>query len=321
MTGRRRVAIGYPRATRRAFIVLAMLLCIGLPPVLVLLSAASSYSENRTTGTIRTSAGQTREYVLHVPRSYDGSRPVPLVISIHGAMNWPSFQMALSQWNALSDQQGFIVAYPAGSGGGPKVWHMSGLDTKRRLAPDVVFISELIDTLASRYNIDRARVYANGLSNGGGMTYALSCTLADKIAAFGPLAAAVTEQIEWCDTPAPVIAFHGTRDPFTPYEGAKVWLAPMPFPNIPAWIARWARRNRCAPEPIDSVLNGDVTRREYSGCADAADVQLYTINGAGHQWFGGTKGPEWLLGPFSRSIDASRVMWEFFQKHPLFRSA
>ncbi|HMD36991.1 MAG TPA: PHB depolymerase family esterase [Vicinamibacterales bacterium] len=301
---------------RRTAVIGATLLCIGLPPLLVLAGAASHYAENRTSGTIRTSAGQTREYVLHVPPNYDGNRPVPLVISIHGAMNSPAFQMALSNWNVLADEQGFIVVYPAGTGGGPKIWQFEGLDERRRDAPDVVFVSELIDTLERTYNIDRARIYANGLSNGGGATYVLSCTLADRIAAFGPLASAVTESIDWCETPAPVIAFHGTADPFTPYDGAKVWLAPKPFPSIPEWIGGWARRNGCATSPVDSALNAQVTRREYPACA-AADTQLYTVKGAGHQWFGGTQGPEWLLGPFTRSVDATRVMWSFFQRHPL----
>jgi len=303
--------------TRRAIVIVGVLACVALPPLLVLVSAASSYSENRTTGTIRTSAGETREFILHVPASYDAGKPTPLVISIHGAINWPSFQMALSQWNRVADEHGFIVVYPAGDGGGPKVWHLRGLETKRRQAPDIVFISELIDTLAARYNIDRARVYANGLSNGGGMTFALSCTLADKIAAFGPLASAVTEEIDWCESRAPVIAFHGTADPLAPYEGGKVFIAPMAFPSIPQWIAGWAKRNGCAPGPVDSAVNADVAKREYVGCANGADALLYTVKGAGHQWFGGMQGPEWLLGPFSRSVDASRVMWEFFRQHRL----
>ena len=65
------------------------------------------------------------------------------------------------------------------------------------------------------------------------------------------------------------------------------------------------------------MVNADVTRREYIGCANGADTLLYTVKGGGHQWFGGTQGPEWLLGPFSRSVDASQVMWEFFRQHPL----
>ena len=303
--------------TRRTIVIGAMLLCIGLPPLFVLANAASFYSVNRTSGTIVTSAGQTREYILYVPNSYDRAKPAPLVISMHGAVNWPSFQMNLTQWNTLADEHGFIVVYPGGTGGGPKVWHLEGLNTKGRRAPDIAFISELIDSLEATYNIDRSRIYANGLSNGGGATYALSCTLADRIAAFGPLASAILDDYDPCATPAPVIAFHGTVDPLTPYDGGKVWIGPRPFPSIPEWIAKWARRNHCAPDPVDSTVNADVTRREYRDCADGADTLLYTVKGGGHQWFGGTRGPEWLLGPFSRSVDASQVMWEFFQQHPL----
>ena len=306
--------------TRRTFVIGAVLCCIGLPPVFVLVNAASFYSVNRTNGPIVTSAGQMREYILYVPKSYDRTKPSPLVISMHGAENWPSFQMNLSQWNKAADEHGFIVVYPAGDGGGPKVWHMRGYRTPSRM-PDVVFISELIDTLEGSYNIDPARIYANGISNGGGMTFALSCTLSHRIAAFAPVAAAVTLPLNWCpDTrPAPMIAFHGTGDRFTPYYGAKVWLAPEPFPSIPEWTANWARRNRCAPNPVESAAAADVTRLEYTDCADNAAVVLYTIKGGGHTWPGGTPMPEWLVGPTSRSIDATNVMWAFFREHPLRR--
>ena len=306
--------------TRRTIVLGAVLCCIALPPLFVLANAASSYSVNRTNGTIVTSAGQTREYILYVPKRYDRAKPAPLVISMHGAVNWPSFQMNLTQWNTLADEHGFIVVYPAGEGGGPKTWHLEGRRTPSRM-PDVVFISELIDTLEASYNIDPARIYANGLSNGGGMTFALSCTLSHRIAAFGPVAAAVTLPLDWCpdSRPAPVIAFHGTADRFTPYNGAKVWLAPDPFPSIPEWTATWARRNHCRPNPIDAVVAPDVTRVEYTGCADEAAVVLYTIKGGGHTWPGGQPMPEWLVGRTSHGVDATSRMWAFFREHPLRR--
>jgi polyhydroxybutyrate depolymerase len=306
--------------TRRAFVIGAVLCCVGLPPLFVLINAASFYSVNLTNGTITTSAGQTREYILYVPKRYDRATPTPLVISIHGAANWPSFQMHLSQWNTLADADGFIVVYPAGEGGGPKTWFLRGRQTPSRM-PDVMFISELIDRLEASYNIDPARIYANGLSNGGGVTFALSCVLSDRIAAFGPVAAAVTLPLDWCDgsRPAPMIAFHGTGDRFTPYHGAKVWLAPRPFPSIPEWVANWARRNRCAPTPVESAAASEVTRVEYTDCADDASVVFYTIEGGGHTWPGDQPMPEWLVGPTSRSIDATRLMWAFFRQHPLRR--
>ena len=88
-----------PPIRRNPIVVGAVLCCIGLPPLFVLGNATSFYAVNRTNGTIMTSAGQTREYILYVPKSNDRAKPAPLVVSIHGAANWPSFQMNLSQWN------------------------------------------------------------------------------------------------------------------------------------------------------------------------------------------------------------------------------
>lgn len=148
---------------------------------------------------------------------------------MHAAMNWPAYEMKISQWNKTADENGFIVVYPAGTGTGPKTWFMEGARTPSRM-PDVRFISELIDTLEAHYNIDSTRIYANGMSNGGGMAFALSCTLSNRIAAIGAVSAAQSLPWSWCadSTPVPMIAFHGTADPFVPYEGATPgWLEPQ----------------------------------------------------------------------------------------------
>ena len=172
---------------KRGMVIGAVLFFISLPAVLVLMDAVSFYASNRSNGAI-VSSGQQREYHLYVPRSYNRALPTPLVISMHGAGGWPVQQMELSGWNRLAEREGFIVVYPAGvGGGGPRVWHM---DRGAGLTADIRFISELIDTLRASYNIDSTRVYANGLSNGGGMAFVLSCTLSDRIAAVGMVAAA-----------------------------------------------------------------------------------------------------------------------------------
>ncbi|HYT77283.1 MAG TPA: PHB depolymerase family esterase [Vicinamibacterales bacterium] len=305
---------------RRTMVIGAVLAIIGLPLILVLIDAVSSYAMHPTTHTI-VSSGEKREYVLYVPKSYDRAKPTPLVISMHGAMNSPSFQMYVSHWNTVADANGFIVVYPGGSGAGPKTYFNDGWRMPSRM-PDVVFISELIDTLEASYNIDPTRIYANGLSNGGGMSFVLSCTLPHRIAGIGAVSAAETLPWSWCPDshPVPMIAFHGTADRFTPYNGGKVWFAPESFPSIPEWVANWARRNRCGPNPVESAAAADVTRREYTGCAGEAAVVLYTIEGGGHTWPGSTSMPEWLLGPTSRSIDATSRMWAFFREHPLARN-
>lgn len=304
------------RIQRRKSILAVVLVLIGLPVVFASMEAVSYHIRNRSNNTI-ISSGQEREYLLYVPATYDSTKPTPLVISLHGGAMWPAAQKESSRWNELADARSFLVAYPSAEvGGGPRAWNVN---YGAGLATDVRFISDLIDTLSATYNIDPARIYANGLSNGGGMSFVLSCTLSDRIAAVGTVVAAQTLPFEWCKdtTPVPMIALYGTADPVIPYQGGLSWVAPMRFPRATDWAADWARRNRCGANPTDSVIAADMIRREYSGCARDATVVLYTILGGGHTWPGGKGIPEWILGRNTRSIDATREMWDFFLRHPL----
>jgi polyhydroxybutyrate depolymerase len=294
----------------------AVVVLISVPVMLALAEGVSYHVRNRNNGTI-VSSGLTREYLLYVPRSYDRAKPTALVISLHGAGMWPASQMEASRWNDVADTEGFIVVYPSGlDGNGPRVWEVN---RGPGLLQDVKFISDLIDTLQTSYNIDPTRIYANGLSNGGGMSFVLSCTLSDRIAAVGMVGAALLLEWSWCtDTrPIPMIAFHGTADTAAPYHGGKSWVSSRPFANVPTFTANWARRNRCAATPIEASIAADVTRLQYTDCAPNAPVMLYRIEDGGHTWPGGGPLPEWFVGPTTHSIDASRTMWEFFREHPL----
>ncbi len=294
----------------------AALALLSMPAALALVLAVSFYVRNRSNGAF-VSSGEPREYLLYVPEGHDRSRPTPLVISMHGAGLWPVPQMEISRWNTLADEHGFIVVYPSAvSGRGPRVWRMDG---GAGLASDVRFIAELIDRLEASYNIDRARIYADGLSNGGGMAFVLSCTLSDRIAAVGLVASAQLLPWSWCQDQraVPMIAFHGTDDRITPYHGGTSLAAPRHvFPSIPTWAASWAQRNRCGSKPALSAVAADVSRLEYTGCSDDAAVVLYTIRGGGHTWPGGGAMPEWFAGRASSSVDATRQTWAFFRAHP-----
>lgn len=303
----------------RALIVRLLLIGIGLLLACVLVACAYLYRADRTNGTI-VSSGRQRKYLLHVPRSYDPARPTPLVISLHALALWPAAQMETSRWNQVADENGFIVVYPSGTGA-VKAWRTFEPEPRPGLREDVRFISQLIDALEAAYNIDPARIYANGFSNGGAMAAVLSCALPDRIAAVGTVAPAQDGALPWswfadC-RPVPMIQFHGTADPFVPYGGGLSWPTPRPFPSVLTWTAGWARRNRCGPNAIDVLVAADASRLEYTGCAEGADVVLYTLRGGGHTWPGGKPLPEWWAGPTSRSIDASALMWRFFREHRL----
>jgi hypothetical protein len=79
------------------------------------------------------------------------------------------------------------------------------------------------------------------------------------------------------------------------------------FPSVPSFMSNWSRRNQCGPNPIESAVAADVTRLEYTDCADDAGVVFYTIKGEGHQWPGGELiVAQWMVGRYGRSIDARR---------------
>lgn len=275
---------------------------------------------DKKSGTI-VSSGEKRAYLLHVPESYNSATAVPLVIAIHGFAEWPAHEALISHWNDVADEEGFIVVYPSGTRF-PKRWRASGtsIDGDDALI-DVRFIDDLIDHLQAQYNIDPARIYANGLSNGGGMSYLLACTLSKRVAAVGSVAGAYVYPLEDCTPtrPVPLMVFHGTADPIVPYSGGPSHSFDVPFPFIPAWVKSYAATvNHCNPTPELFPSSGnDISGMRYTGCDQDAEVVFYSIAGGGHSWPGGDPIPAWIVGKTSQSIDATRVMWDFFQAHPL----
>ena len=301
----------------------ALVIFIGILVVCILVAWAGFWILDKTNGRI-VSSGVTRRYLLFVPKTYDKSKATPLVISLHPAATWPAVEMNISRWNELADERSFLVVYPEGTGAffgglgpGPQVFPMDPDSLER----DVKFISDLIDELEGEYNVDANRIYINGMSNGGGMAFLLSCLLSERVAALGVVAGAYPHSTDLCgDSRAmPTVIFHGTADKFAPYQGGKSPIAPRPFANVPEWIAGLARRNQCKAQPSETRVAPDVRRLTYTNCVDNADVVLYTVEGGGHTWPGGKHLAEWVAGHTTDDISATKVMWEFFAEHPRVR--
>ena len=117
----------------------------------------------------------TRNMITYVPEGLPAYN-APLVISLHGYNQDANYQRTNTKWNAVADTAKFVMVYPNGNN---KSWDIGG-DTDTR------FIEAIIDTMYSRYHINRNRVYLSGFSMGGMMTYHAMSRLSDKIAAFGP---------------------------------------------------------------------------------------------------------------------------------------
>ena len=293
-----------------------ILIIFGLPTLFILGVGLTFLFVNRTNGSL-VSSGEKRDFLLYVPASYDPATLTPLIISLHGFAEWPAHQMEISRWNNLADQYGFLVVYPSGTKF-PLRWRANdAAGSDNELSTDVIFISELINKLIAEYEIDTARIYVNGLSNGGGMSFLLSCELSDRIAAFGSVSGAFLLPWEACkpSRAVPAIIFHGTADPIVPFEGGPSGMFDIPFPAIPEWVDTLAALNNCDGIPQTIPLTGEISGVEFTNCA--ADVVFYTIKGGGHSWPGGEPMPEWIVGYTSMEIDATQLMWEFFSQHPM----
>lgn len=94
-------------------------------------------------------------------------------------------------------------------------------------------------------------------------------------------------------------------------------VGPDIFPGVLKFSAGWAGQDGRATQPVESTVAQNVTRTQFLDSSGDARVVLYTLKGIGHQWPGGKALPEFLVGPYSRDINATELMWEFFSAHPL----
>jgi polyhydroxybutyrate depolymerase len=296
-----------------------------------------------------------RTFLLHIPRSYASApepQPVPLVLVFHGVLDTGAEMAEQTGFSELSEEEGFIVAYPDGVG---RRWNAgffrpdSPFDQASR--DDVAFVDVLIERLSATYRIDETRVYAAGFSNGGMFSYRLGAERPETFAAIGSVAGTLPEPLARSLEPGcsvPLIAFHGTEDPVVPFEGGTIGFMNLNLLSVDDTIAAWSA---VSGSPAGSggvhtglgsgsrILNGyevrvlpdrhpgDGTRVWLhrlggEGGVEGAtpEIELYVIEGGGHAWPGsptaGTGEGTPMVGRTSWDIDASRLIWSFFEKHP-----
>src|SRR5262249_11253544 len=152
---------------------------------------------------------------------FDGKSPVAVVLNLHGGMGRAESQRRQSGMNRVSDQHGFLVVYPDGTGIGPLLTYNAGACcgyAEKTRVNDVGFINALIDDLERQYQVDPRRIYATGFSNGAMMSYRLGCELSERIAAIAPVSGDLGVDGPVPKRPVPIIHFHGLKDENSPYR-------------------------------------------------------------------------------------------------------
>ncbi|HEX9530946.1 MAG TPA: PHB depolymerase family esterase [Acidimicrobiales bacterium] len=257
--------------------------------------------------------GQDRTYALYVPASYSGTTSVPVVFEFHGYSSNAFQQVVYGDFRPLADRDGFVIVAPNGQG---RDQHYN-LTREPGLQDDVAFVGAVADRVESQLCVDRRRIYATGMSDGGAMTSALACGAAGRFAAFGPVAAELYLPTCAAGRDVSIAAFHGTADPIVPFKGGGVSCCGSPtLGSAPDAMAGWAGHDGCAQQFTDTRLSPQVIERQWSGCHPGTEVRFYMIQGGGHTW----PGSKIALGPLgltTNEISATDTLWAFFQAHPL----
>jgi len=274
-------------------------------------SAECNNSQHENYRSVVHSSGS-REYILHVPTSYNPERPTALIINFHGFggcardfADGVEFDHGLDH---LADNENFLVAYPQAvfREKGDRYWEPGDYGGEDIVSNDVFFTEQLIANIASDFNVDTSSVYATGYSNGGMMAYDLSCSGSDFIAAAGIMSGIMLSNTCDNNNSTSIIHFHGIADDAIPYDGSG------DFPAVLDVIDFWLGHNNIPSSSLmtTELNNGDVVREEYTGGAEDSSVALYTVYHeydmeGGHVWF-------------SDDIDGvhpSQSMWEFLSRY------
>lgn len=283
-----------------------------------------------------TKEDSSRSYVAYIPSTWKPNVVSPLLIAMHGLSGWGVQLMANTEFNNLAEANGFIVAYPDGTGeklgdkgirswnGGQVGWCTSGNCPTSQITnvDDVGFISRLIDDVSSRYLINSKRVYLTGHSNGSQLAQRLACQLSNRITAVAVVAGHLA--IGTCnpDSPVSVLQIYGTEDTLNPENGgiAKITFGiySYEYNSTPVMksVEKMAAANGCSVNYSENnnLSNKDLTIYTWPDCKNGVIVSSIKIKGASHAWMGHPSQSEdstKLLGEPYMKIDASKVIWAF----------
>ncbi|KAM0722085.1 hypothetical protein Q7P37_003011 [Cladosporium fusiforme] len=254
------------------FLVTALLaVSAAAAPVLNTRAASAGCGKARTPGyngpfTI-TSGGKTRTYKVQ-----------------HGRGGSSDSQRKNSMYYDYTPSSNYVIVYPQGLSGekgaswqGP-TYAPAGVD-------DVRFVADLLAQFKNNYCIDTDRVFASGMSNGGGFVNTLACSdTGDQFAGFAMASAALytDNQAPTCNKKRAILESHGDGDTTIPYVGGSGLGGNLP--DVGLWAQRWGQRACPSAYASRSSKTGyDLTNFSCAGNANV--VSHYRLKKpAGHCW-------------------------------------
>ncbi|KQB86429.1 alpha/beta hydrolase family esterase [Corynebacterium lowii] len=231
--------------------------------------------------------GPDRSYLVSVSRNYNPLKPTPVLLAFGGWGDSPEKFRGYSNYATSGAADEAIVIYPRGV---ENAW-AGGPYAKTTAEQDIAAVRQIVDQVSLVLNVDRSRIYAAGMSNGGGMASTLACQAPDLVAGVAVVSGAYyLPTHQGCANGAvPYMDIHGDADPTAPYEGGS--RHGVPVARTKDVVASYAARNGCTGE----VRNGNTT--SHTGCV--SPVEEVVVPGGVHEWY--------------TNPDAANMTWNFLK--------
>ena len=212
--------------------------------------------------------GKTRNMIVFTPNTLPAKSP--LMIITHGMNQDPEYQMGSDKIYEMVDTAKFVVTYLRSDG---NMWDTSGTG-------DQTFVTKTIDEMATRYDIDRDRVYWSGFSMGSMLIHHCIANMQNKIAAFAPTSGIQFSEQPWnnCKKPVNLLECIAYDDDVFGYEQY----------GIHAYIENYAKHDKHTQyskeigyRPMGASWgSGDLEK--WTGGPNGGEVWLYSYNNGGH---------------------------------------
>jgi poly(hydroxyalkanoate) depolymerase family esterase len=273
-----------------------------------------------------------REYLVHVPPSYERQERMPLVMVLHGCNQDHIDMQTITRFDELADRHGFVVVYPFITGyRGVRLrncWGWWRRGDISRGGGEVEDLWNIVNAVRRSHRIDPDRIHVTGLSSGAAMAVAMAVVHGGKIASCAAVAGVAYGESIWAlgkyprvrNTNATVAEMNkamGNRKSLTP-----LFIAHSAHDHVvgvraaeklrDSWIACFGIDAHSA-----EVTQGKHGRKPwslttYTDKDGASALNYLVLRGYEHGWYGGAHGP------FSipDAPDVSGMIWSFFARHP-----
>ena len=288
-----------------------------------------------------------RKYRVHLPRGYDQTRPVSLVLDIHGYTGTAEDEeVNTTRFSPHADANGFAIVFPQGTEfvgpTGDKITSWNDLAGNASPGPegpvcsenafkypippecgdprpcvwatcydDLGFIEALLDELEQTLCVDLDRTYATGMSNGAMFVHRLGCAMPERFAAIAPVGGTLARGFNCApnaSTPLSMMIIYGSEDRYVDLE-SPVSSDGYYYTSAEAVMDKWAGSDSQDCEDAATPYQTAKDGTLDLQCTERSNCET-GVEVVNCTWKGGHDWPKDGDHDFG-----NQIIWDFFSRH------